>query len=82
MRRREVFDLLATTLGVKPPRIPPLWLTKITGSLGDTLGRSHRLSNAKFRQASGWVPKVPNVREGCKLVVGELERGSPKAFHA
>lgn len=82
MRRREVFDLLARALGVKPPRIPPLWLTKITGSLGDTLGRSHRLSNAKFRQASGWVPKVPSVREGWKLVTDELKEGSTKVARA
>jgi nucleoside-diphosphate-sugar epimerase len=68
LRRREAFDLLAKALGVKSPRIPPLWLTKIAGSIGDTLGRSHRLSNAKFRQASGWVPKVPSLREGWKLI--------------
>ncbi len=76
MRRREVFDLLAHALGVKPPRIPPLWLTRLSGSPGDTLGRSHRLSNAKFRQASGWVPRVPSVREGWKLLVAELNSGS------
>jgi len=82
MRRRDAFDLLANALGVKSPRIPPLWLTKIAGSLGDTLGRSHRLSNAKFRQASGWVPKVPSVREGWRLVVEELNKGSAKAARA
>ncbi len=72
MRRRDAFDLLARALGVKPPRIPPLWVTKLSGALGDTLGRSHRLSNAKFRQASGWIPKVPSVREGWKLLVEEI----------
>ena len=82
MRRREVFNHLAKALGAKPPRIPPLWLTKMTGSLGDTLGRSHRLSNAKFRQASGWVPKVPSVREGWKLLAEELKKGSAKVAHA
>ena len=75
MRRREVFDLLAHAFGVKPPRIPPLWVTKLAGSLGDTTGRSHRLSNAKFRQASGWVPKVSSVREGWKLLAAELKAG-------
>ena len=82
MRRREVFNHLAKALGAKPPRIPPLWLTKMTGSIGDTLGRSHRLSNAKFRQASGWVPKVPSVREGWKLLAEELKKGSAKVAHA
>lgn len=82
MRRRDVFNHLAHALGVKPPRIPPLWVTKLAGSLGDTLGRSHRLSNAKFRQASGWVPKVPSVREGWKLLAEELAKESGKAAHA
>lgn len=72
MRRREALDLLAKALGVKPPRIPPLWVTKLSGALGDTLGRSHRLSNARFRQASGWIPKVSSVREGWKLLVDEM----------
>ncbi len=82
MRRREVFDHLAHALGVKPPRIPPKWLTRLTGSVGDTLGRSHRLSNARFRQASGWVPRVPSVREGYQLLVSQLSAGSGLAAHA
>jgi Nucleoside-diphosphate-sugar epimerases len=82
MRRREVFDLLAKMLGVRTPRIPPLWFTRITGSLGDTLGRSHRLSNARFRQASGWVPRVPSVKEGWQLLALEMKNGSRKAVHA
>jgi nucleoside-diphosphate-sugar epimerase len=81
MRRREVFDLLARMLGVKTPRIPPLWLTKIAGPLGDTLGRSHRLSNARFRQASGWVPRVPSVKEGWQILAAEL-KGSRTAARA
>jgi hypothetical protein len=50
------------------------------GSVGETLGRSHRLSNAKFRQASGWVPKVPGVREGWKVLMRELE-SRPATVH-
>jgi nucleoside-diphosphate-sugar epimerase len=82
MRRREVFDLLAKVLGVKAPRIPPMWVTRLTGSLGDALGRSHRLSNARFRQASGWVPRVPSVKEGWQILAAELKNGSRKAAHA
>jgi nucleoside-diphosphate-sugar epimerase len=72
MRRGEAFRLLASALGARPPRIPPRWLTRITGSLGDTLGRSLRLSNAKFRQASGWTPSVPSVRTGWKTLLEEM----------
>lgn len=73
MRRREAFDLLAAALGVKPPRMAPPWVTRMMGPVGETLGRSHRLSNAKFRQASGWLPRVPSLREGWKLLVRQLE---------
>ena len=72
MRRGEAFALLASVLGVKPPRVPPRWVTAAMGSIGDTLGRSHRLSNAKFRNASGWTPKVPGVREGWRVLMEEM----------
>lgn len=73
MRRGEAFELLAAALDARPPRVLPRWLTMITGSLGDTLGRSLRLSNAKFRQASGWTPTVPSVRTGWKVLVSEMK---------
>jgi nucleoside-diphosphate-sugar epimerase len=73
MRRGEAFNLLAASLGAKTPKIPPRWLTRVAGSLGDTLGRSLRLSNAKFRQASGWVPGVPGVRTGWNVLIEEMK---------
>jgi nucleoside-diphosphate-sugar epimerase len=72
MCRREAFDLLADALGVKHPRMLPRLVTTLLGSVGDTIGRSQRISNAKFRHASSWIPKVPSLREGWKLVVKEL----------
>ncbi|MEO8192939.1 MAG: NAD(P)-dependent oxidoreductase [Gemmatimonadales bacterium] len=74
MRRREAFDLLAAELGVKSPRMLPRWVTRVMGSAGDTLGRSQRISNARFRQAGGWIPKVPSLHEGWKLLVAGLAR--------
>jgi nucleoside-diphosphate-sugar epimerase len=73
LRRSEAVTLLAAALGTKPPRIPPRWVTTMAGSLGDTLGRSLRLSNAKFRNASGWTPSVPSVRQGWKHLVSEMK---------
>ncbi len=73
MRRAEAFGLLASALGAKAPRIPPRWLTSLTGSLGETLGRSLRLSNARFRQASGWAPRVGSVRTGWKVLLDEMK---------
>lgn len=73
LRRGEALELLAAALGARTPRMAPRWLSRVTGSVGDTLGRSLRLSNARFRQASGWAPKVPSVREGWKQLVGEMK---------
>ena len=75
LRRGDAFRLLATALGVRWPRIPPQKMGALLGSIGETLGRSLRLSNARFRQASGWTPKVPGVREGWSALVGEMKAG-------
>lgn len=72
IRRGEAFSLLADELGVKRPRMMPSWVTRAAGSIGETLGRSHRISNAKFRHATRWVPHVPSLREGWKYLVREL----------
>ena len=76
IQRREAFDLLAAELGVKAPRMLPRWVTGMMGSVVETLGRSQRISNAKFRQAANWIPSVPSLREGWKLLVGELRRST------
>jgi nucleoside-diphosphate-sugar epimerase len=72
LRRREAFDLLAEELGVKPPRMLPSWATGLMGSVTQALGRSQKVSNARFRHAASWVPQVPSLREGWKLLVAEL----------
>lgn len=76
MRRREAFDLLATELGVKHPRMLPAWVSRMMGSVSETLGRSQRISNAKFRQAANWSPRVPSLREGWKQLVNEIRSNS------
>jgi nucleoside-diphosphate-sugar epimerase len=69
IRHREYFDVLARALGVPAPRLMPRWMTPLFGSLGRTLARSVRLSNRKFREASGWSPRYRSVREGLPAVV-------------
>jgi nucleoside-diphosphate-sugar epimerase len=75
LRRGEALALLASALGTKTPRMPPRWVSMVAGSIGDTLGRSMRLSNAKFRNASGWTPSVPSVRQGWHVLVDEMRSG-------
>lgn len=69
MRRREYFDTLACALGVAPPRLPPAWVTRLAGSLGETVARSQRISNRKLRETTGWSPRYRSMREGWRSVV-------------
>jgi nucleoside-diphosphate-sugar epimerase len=72
LRRREAFNLLADAVGVRHPKFPPLWTTKLMGSTAELLSRSLRISNRKFRNASGWQPKFPSVREGWPAIVKQI----------
>src|SRR5688500_1375206 len=74
VRRRAWFDSLARALGAPPPRLPPAWITGLFGSTGRTVARSQRMSNAKFKRASGWVPRYPSVVAGWPSVVAEMKR--------
>jgi nucleoside-diphosphate-sugar epimerase len=39
-------------------------LMKASPTAATAVSRSHRVSNAKLRAASGWAPRYPSVREG------------------
>jgi nucleoside-diphosphate-sugar epimerase len=73
VRRREFVDVLAGALGVGEPRFGPAWLAHLGGSLGELLSRSLRISNRKLREASGWAPAYPSIREGLPPAVREME---------
>ena len=72
VRRREYYDVLAAHLSVDPPKFPPAWLSRATGSIGETLGRSQRISNAKLERVCDWRPESPTVREGWPRVLAQL----------
>jgi len=81
--RRVFFDSLAQTLTVKPPKLPPQWLTPLLGSLVGMLSRSLRISNRKLRSSSSWRPAFPSVREGFRATIAAMETPSAagsKAF--
>ena len=69
---REIAAALGRILGMRPPRLLPAWLAKLSGSLGETLARSLRVSNAKLKGATRWTPSVPNVEDGLRRVVAAL----------
>jgi 2-alkyl-3-oxoalkanoate reductase len=74
LRRRAWFDALAGELGVRPPRLPPAWLARVAGPVGETISRSLRISNRKLRESCEWEPRYPSVREGFRAIVKALDR--------
>lgn len=64
MTRRQSAQLLAELLGKKKLRhlLSPVPM----------LNSSQRVSNKKFKQATGWAPSVPSQREGWPLILKEL----------
>ena len=74
VRRREYVDRLARELRIPPPKLPPPWMAKLLGSMGETLSRSLRISNRKLKEECGWTPKYPSIREGWHAVIKKLEK--------
>jgi 2-alkyl-3-oxoalkanoate reductase len=71
LTRRAYFDTLAKLIGAPPPRIPPAWLAPLLGSAGRLMARSQRIANSKLREATGWAPRYPSVREGFAATLRE-----------
>lgn len=72
LTRREHFDALAAALGVRRPHIPPGVVAKLGGDKAETLARSQRVSNERFKKNTGWAPVYPSAREGWPAVVAEM----------
>lgn len=66
---REYVDALATTLGVKPPLVPPRAMGKPFGSRAAPVTRSQRISSQRFKGTTAWRPVHPSVRTGWPAVV-------------
>ena len=77
LRHRDFVDALAGAVGAVPPRLPPGWVALLGGSLMRLLARSLRISNRKLREASGWTPRFPTVREGFASAVPALLEPPP-----
>jgi nucleoside-diphosphate-sugar epimerase len=43
------------------------------------MARSQRMSNRKLREASGWQPALPSVREGFRATVAAMRESSSEA---
>jgi nucleoside-diphosphate-sugar epimerase len=72
--RRDYLDAFADAFGIRKLRPMPTWLVRLmSGSAAAAVIRSWRVSNKKLRDATGWSPRYPSVREGWPAVARERE---------
>lgn len=65
-------DALAAAVGRRRLFALPSWLIRVmAGPTGAAFGRSLRISNRRFRDATGWTPSVPNGRVGLARIAAE-----------
>lgn len=70
MRRDDLVFAQAAAVGRARLLRPPSALAR--GAAAETQTRSHRVSAARFRAASGWRPSYPSARECWQQVAAEL----------
>jgi nucleoside-diphosphate-sugar epimerase len=75
LRRRELAAVFAAALGKKRLWTPGRLLAKLGGATSEAVSRSHRLSNAAFRAATGWAPTVRSARDGWPRVIRDVLAG-------
>jgi len=64
MTRAEFAEAVARVLGTKPPRTLPAALARLGGENGRFYVRSQRVTNRRFKDATGWAPRFPSAAEG------------------
>jgi nucleoside-diphosphate-sugar epimerase len=76
--RRELARTIAEAVGRRFVVRPPVWLLKLAGGREALfMARSQRVSNRRFRAATGWAPRVPDAREGWRRVAEALREPQP-----
>ena len=73
MRREDWTRTLASAAGIPVPKPIPAWMTALGGSMLRLMGRSERISNRKFREASGWAPKYAKASDAWADVLRALK---------
>ena len=67
---------VAMTKAIRAPRpwSMPTWIFRMVAGRGPTsyILRSQRVSNARFKKATGWAPRYPSAREGWRQVASEI----------
>ena len=66
---RDYVTALVQAFGLRRPFRLPAWIARpVLGAAAENLLRSYRVSNARFRHTTGWVPEFASVRQGWPAV--------------
>jgi nucleoside-diphosphate-sugar epimerase len=66
----------AEAFGLSSPRRFPGWLGRlIVGGPSKYILQSQRISNRRFKEAAGWSPRYPNVRDGFRQAAASMKEG-------
>ena len=72
VRQRQLKTALAQAAGRRRTLSLPAWIVRMmAGPAADLFTRSLRISNRRFRGATGWAPRVPDAIEGLTRVGAE-----------
>ncbi len=74
LRGRALADALARAVRRDRVRVLPAWTAGLLPPQGRHLARSHRVSAARLRDATGWRPAVPSARLGWERVAEAMDR--------
>jgi nucleoside-diphosphate-sugar epimerase len=64
LTNKEYARAVGAAVGKRPWIHFPGRFASLVGKKSEVLTRSHRVSNAKFKEATGWSPRYPSAREG------------------
>jgi nucleoside-diphosphate-sugar epimerase len=78
LRRAQIAAAMAAVVGRTRLRPLPAWLMRLVGGPGTAaLSRGQRVSNRRFKAATGWTPTVPDARVGLPRLAGPAVAGPP-----
>jgi len=80
LRMRDYAQVITDAFGLKPPRWVPRWLFRlIGGGPAKYILSSQRVSNARFKQTTGWGAEVSERTRGLGADSGGIGSASPVA---
>jgi nucleoside-diphosphate-sugar epimerase len=77
VRMRDYARAITDAFGLKKPRRVPKWLFGLVGGgPAKYILSSQRVSNARFKDKTGWSPKYRSAREGWQQIAAEIAGAS------